>query len=170
MKPDNRNSTLSHPALAVLSLIFVSVLAFLYSAKTASIPAAATSVQTTQVVATATSVWDALLEKTPFAYAAPLPDPVPSPLDGIYAKVDQSWPQWWLCRRCADYRPAGGIWRLQFDKGVMRIYYEVTGWISMASFTVSGDRLHIFTRPYCPEDAGEYTWKLEDGQLTLETI
>jgi formylglycine-generating enzyme required for sulfatase activity len=52
----------------------------------------------------------------------------------------------------------------------MRIFYDVTGWRSLASFTVSGERLTIFNDPYCPEDAGEYTWKLQDGQLELQVI
>lgn len=51
----------------------------------------------------------------------------------------------------------------------MRIYYEVTGWSSIASFTVSGERLRIFNDPYCLAE-GEYTWKLEGGQLMLEAI
>jgi formylglycine-generating enzyme required for sulfatase activity len=130
----------------------------------------ASTSQTSSVTATVTSAWSDLLEKEPFAYATPLPDPVPSPVDGMYAKVDQSWPQWWECRRCADYRPSGGIWKLQFDQGVMRLYYEVTGWRSLGSFTVSGDHLTIFNDPYCPEDAGEYRWKLENGQLKLEVV
>jgi len=72
--------------------------------------------------------------------------------------------------RCADYRPAGGVWRLQFDRGVMRIYYEVTGWNSLASYTVSGDRLYLFNDPYCKEATGEYKWKSVDGNLTLEVV
>jgi hypothetical protein len=51
----------------------------------------------------------------------------------------------------------------------MRIYYEITGWRSVASFTVSGDRLHIFNDAYCSQ-VGEYTWKLEDGNLRLEVL
>jgi hypothetical protein len=79
--------------------------------------------QATQIAATATSAWNVLLDKTPIAYTTPRPVPLQSPLDGTYTKVDPSWPQWWQCRRCADYRPAGGIWKLQFNQGVMRIYY-----------------------------------------------
>ena len=157
MKSKNRNSTLFLSALAVFSLIFLLGILSLSPLKAARLPESSTSTPTPPVTATATSAWHDLLEKTPFAYATPLPDPVQSPVDGTYAKIDPSWPQWWQCRRCADYRPAGGIWKLQFDKGAMRIFYDVTGWRSLASFTVSGDRLTIFNDPYCPEDAGEYT-------------
>lgn len=119
---------------------------------------------------TATTVWDVLLEQTPVAYTTSLPASVATPLDGTYAKIDQSQPQWWLCLRCADYRPAGGIWKLQFDKGVMRIYYEVTGWKSIASYEVVGERLTLFNDPYCHNEVGEYTWRIEDGNLKLDAV
>ena len=117
-----------------------------------------------------TPVWPALLQVTPLPYASPLPASDNTALDGIYAKYDPNPPQWWLCLRCADYRQAGGAWRLQFDRGVMRIYYEVTGWHSLASYTVSGDRLFLFNDPYCKEATGEYKWKLEGGNLVLEVV
>lgn len=123
-----------------------------------------------EVTATPTTLWNALLQATPFAFHTPLPQPVQSQLDGLYSKIDSSPPQWWRCYRCADYRPAGGIWRLQFKESVMRIYYEVTGWRTIASFTTADDRLFIFNDPFCPEDVGEYIWQLVDGQLTLETV
>lgn len=119
--------------------------------------------------ATSTGIWSALLKATPFAYTTPLPDAAQTPLDGIYSKIDSSPPQWWRCYRCADYRPAGGIWRLQFDHGVMRIFYDVTGWRTIASFTVSNDHLYIFNDPYCL-DTGEYIWHLDGGQLNLEAV
>ncbi|HSG43769.1 MAG TPA: hypothetical protein VLA72_11490, partial [Anaerolineales bacterium] len=117
-----------------------------------------------------TNVWSSLLEVTPVSYTTPHPDSNPSPLDGTYAKYDPNWLQWWSCLRCADYRPACGAWRLQFDKGIMRIYYEVTGWNSLASYVVSDDRLFLFNDPYCRDAIGEYQWKLKDGNLILETI
>ncbi len=120
--------------------------------------------------ATPTTLWNALLQATPFAYHTPMPEPVQSKLDGLYAKIDSSPPQWWRCYRCADYRPAGGIWRLQFKESVMRIYYDVTGWRTIASFTTADDRLYIFNDPYCPEDVGEYKWNIVNGQLNLETV
>jgi len=120
--------------------------------------------------------WYSLLQITPFAFAAPLPEDAWTPIDGTYAKFDPSEPQWWACRRCADYRPAGGIWRMQFNKGVMRIYYNVTGWRSVASYTVSDNKLYLFNDPYCPQEVGEYTWSLndkwglEDRELSLEVV
>lgn len=109
-----------------------------------------------------TDIWSDLLAQTPIPHTTPLPESEWTPIDGTYAKIDPSQPQWWACRRCADYRPAGGIWKVQFDKGVMRIYYPITGWRSIASYSVAGDRLFIFNDPYCPQEVGEYLWNLED--------
>lgn len=117
-----------------------------------------------------TSIWFDLLEATPYAYLTPLPQPAESPIDGLYTKLDSSHPQWWKCLRCADYRVAGGIWRLQFEQGVMRIYYEVTGWRTISSYEVVGDRLYLFNDPYCPEHTGEYQWSLRNGELRLRTV
>lgn len=117
---------------------------------------------TKPVTSTPVDVWSSLLQVTPVPVTTPLPEEIRTPIDGTYAKFDTSEPQWWACRRCADYRPAGGIWKLQFDKGVMRIYYNVTGWRSIASYTISAGRLYLFNDPYCPQEVGEYAWRLED--------
>ncbi|KAA3646496.1 MAG: hypothetical protein DWQ07_09805 [Chloroflexi bacterium] len=111
---------------------------------------------------TATNNWLNLQERTPYPHNTPLPATERTLIDGTYAKFDETWPQWWACRRCADYRPAGGIWKLRFDQGVMRIYYNVTGWTSIASYEIKGDRLFLFNDPYCPDEVGEYRWRLED--------
>lgn len=117
---------------------------------------------TLSVTATPTSLWSGLLLDMPVPHSIPLPEQIWTPIDGTYAKLDLSDPQWWACRRCADYRPGGGIWKMQFDKGTMRIFYDVTGWRSIASYTIEDDRLYLFNDPYCPDEVGEYTWKLED--------
>jgi hypothetical protein len=125
---------------------------------------------TNTIFTTPTSQWNRLVQLKAFPYTTPLPEEVRTPIDGTYAKLDLSKPQWWACRRCADYRPAGGIWKLQFDKGTMRIYYDVTGWRSLASYTVEGDRLTLFNDPYCKSEVGEYTWRVEDGSLALQVV
>ncbi len=117
-----------------------------------------------------TDVWDELLKATPYPHEFPLPDSTSSALDGTFAKLDESPPQFWTCYRCADYRPTGGLWKLQFDQGAMRIFYQITNWKSIASFTVEGNRLKIFNDPFCPHDVGEYEWKIEGGSLTLDVI
>ena len=135
-----------------------------------------TATEAISVTATPTGLWTGLLLDMPVAFSTPLPEENWTPIDGTYAKLDPSNPQWWACRRCADYRPAGGIWKLQFNKGVMRIYYDVTGWRSIASYTIEDNHLYLFNDPYCPDEVGEYTWKLEDKwglenrRLVLNTV
>ncbi|MCK5318697.1 MAG: hypothetical protein KAJ55_12340 [Anaerolineales bacterium] len=172
MKGNNHKSVWVTGTVAVIFLILlVGALRLLKSSAMESFLGSATGQPVVIATDTPTSPWKSLLEVTPIAHTAPLPDAVPSVLDGTYTKLDlSSFPQWWLCRRCADYRPAGGIWKLQFDEGVVRIFYEVTGWRSIASFTVSGDRLLIFNDGYCPESAGEYSWRVEEGRIRLEEI
>jgi len=116
------------------------------------------------------SSWQRVLSHTPYPYSTSLPPPKRTSLDGVYALFDPGEPQWWNCRRCPDYLPAGGNWRLQYDRGVMRIFYTVTGWVSMASYTVEGDRLYLFNDPTCIYDVGIYTWQIERGQLTLREV
>jgi hypothetical protein len=160
------------PALFIVAILaLIAVFVFLPRTKSGERPSSPALTVTTQVgtqpptlqagVVT-TDDWLNLQAQTPIPHTTPLPDYKWTPIDGTYAKLDPSLPQWWACRRCADYRPAGGIWKLQFDKGVMRIYYPITGWRSVASSTVSGDRLYIFNDPYCPQEVGEYSWKLGD--------
>jgi hypothetical protein len=151
VKPENRRSILIVRAGGLLGLTLIVALQ-------ACAPAAAAD------------AWTAFQDSTPFAYGTPLPKPVPGELDGVYVKLDESRPQWWKCLRCADYRVAGGIWKLQFDHGIMRIYYDVTGWRSLASFKVQDDRLLLFNDPHCPESTAEYRWSVEAGQLELELV
>ena len=115
-----------------------------------------TATESSSITATPTDIWSGLLFNKPVAFTTPLPEENWTPIDGTYAKLDSSDPQWWECRRCADYRLGGGIWKLQFNKGVMRIYYDVTGWRSIASYTIADDHLYIFNDPYCPQEVGEY--------------
>ena len=120
--------------------------------------------------ATPTPLWSGLLGQTPVPQDRPLPANKPTPLDGAYALHDPSPPQWWSCRRCADYRPSGGTWRLLFDRGVLRILYPVTGWRNLASFEVDGDSLQLFNDPICPWDRGTYRWRQVGDGLTLEVV
>jgi len=114
--------------------------------------------------------WSDVLQFTPFGYTTPLPPSVHTPIGGVYALFDPREPQWWNCRRCPDYMASGGIWRLQLDRGVMHMIYDVTGFGSVASYTVEGDRMFLFNDPHCPYEIGEYTWEVEGGDLVLREV
>ena len=119
---------------------------------------------------TPTDIWTALLDRTPYPHTTPLPAPNGTMLDGTYAKIDPDEILPIHCVRCPDYAPDGGAWKLHLDKGIYRIYYQVTGWRSLASFTIERDRFYIFNDPYCHLETGVYRWKLEAGDLTFQVI
>jgi len=81
-------------------LIGMCVISSCANQPTATLSSSETS--TTQAPTATANGWQALLNVTPLAHTAPLPDAVETPLDGTYAKLDTSLPQWWLCRLCAE--------------------------------------------------------------------
>ena len=115
-------------------------------------------------------IWAELLQKTPYPHTAPLPPQRPTILDGFYTKFDARETPPVPCRRCPDYVPEGGIWKLHFDKGVFRIFHEFTGWRSIGSFVVDGNRVRLFNDPTCMEAMGTYRWTLGEGLLNLQVI
>jgi hypothetical protein len=115
-------------------------------------------------------IWIELLQKTPFPHTAPLPPRHATVLDGFYTKFDPEKTPPVACRRCPDYVPEGGIWKLNLDKGVFRIFHEFTGWRSIGSFVVDGNRVHLFNDPTCMEPTGIYTWELKAGHLRFKVI
>lgn len=114
--------------------------------------------------------WSELLQHTPHAFSTPLPPPEPSPIDGVYTKTVIKDEPTVHCRRCPDYAPEGGLWKLSLDDGIFRIYHAETGWRSLASFTVEGSALNLFNDPNCFDLVGRYAWALEEGQLVLTVI
>jgi hypothetical protein len=115
-------------------------------------------------------IWTELLQKTPYPHTAPLPPRVRTALDGTYAKFDPKKTPPIPCRRCPDYMPEGGIWRLNLDQGVFRIFHEVTDWRSLGSFNIEGNQLRLFNDPYCMEVTGVYRWTLKDKRLVLQVV
>jgi hypothetical protein len=107
---------------------------------------------------------------TPHPFTTPLPPAEASPLDGTYIKtVIQDTPTV-HCRRCPDYAPEGGLWKLSFSKGIFRIYHAESGWRSLGSFTVTGDDLALFNDPNCTGLVGRYTWAVDEGELRLAAV
>lgn len=125
---------------------------------------------TPSITATPADAWQTLLQHTPVPWTTPLPPEEPTTLDATYVKVNPRLATPFPCARCPDYALEGGVWKLQLDKGIFRIYHAASGWRSLGSYTVSGDRLYLFNDPYCSRDTGIYTWKLEEGSLTLSEV
>jgi hypothetical protein len=124
----------------------------------------------TNASAMPTDVWFAIQQRTPYPYSTPLPPANISAIDGTYVKNEEISGEPVHCRRCPDYASDGGIWLLRFDRGIYRIYSELTGWRAVGSYTVSSDRLFLFNDGYCGSDVGTYAWKIEQRQLIMKEI
>ena len=135
-----------------------------------SLPALTQSEHPKTIDPTVAARWTELLQRTPYPYHRPLPTETRSPIDGTFVKFDPKPFPHVPCRRCPDYVPEGGIWKLQFDRGIMRIFYAETGWRSISSFEVEKDRLLLFNDPHCLTIVGSYIWRVEERQLVLELI
>ena len=109
-------------------------------------------------------------QSSPYPFTTPLPPADPTILDGLYTKLDPKPGTPVPCRRCPDYAPEGGIWKVSFDKGIFRMIHTVTGWKSVTSFSVDGERLILFNDPYCTDEVGTYIWRLEEGVLTFNVV
>ena len=115
-------------------------------------------------------IWSELLQKTPYPHTAPLPAGVPTALDGTYTKFDPKKTPPVPCRRCPDYAPQGGIWKLNLDKAIFRIFHESTGWRSLGSFVIDGNQMQVFNDPCCIDVRGFYRWTLAQGRLVLQVV
>lgn len=114
--------------------------------------------------------WAELLQRMPFPYVIPLPEPRRSDLDGTYAKVVASTAERVHCLRCPDYAPESGVWKLNLDRGVFRIFHLESGWRSIATAIVADDRLLLANDPTCIGEIGLYKWRVEEEQLVFEAI
>lgn len=161
-----KHSKASGPFAAVAVLIFLMAVA----CSPTSHDAPQSTSEVSEITPTPTTLWAAMLQRTPYPYTTPLPPATPTILDGTYTKFDPRPSRRAPCRRCPAYLPEGGVWRLNLDKGIFRVSHDVIAWGTLGSFIISGDRVSFFNDPHCYEDIGIYTWKLEDGKLTLEVV
>ena len=138
------------------ALIIVS--AVIFATMVACAPSAHSTHEASNIVPTPAGVWSVMMHQTPYPYTTPLAPANPTILDSTYVKSD----------------PDGGVTKLSLDKGVFRMYDDATGWSSIGSFVVSGDRIQFFNDPHCYRDTGIYTWELQEGlqssKLELEAI
>jgi hypothetical protein len=115
-------------------------------------------------------IWSELLRRQPYPYLIPLPEAKRTDLDGTYTKVVVPTAERVHCLRCPDYAPEGGLWMLNIAQGVFRIYHPESGWKSIGTVIVAGNRMLLANDPSCMEDIGVYAWKLENGRLSLQVI
>ena len=128
------------------------------------------SSQSPELKVTSPDIWSELLQRTPYPYTLPLGLPKATAIDGTYTKFEIKQEPPIPCRRCPDYAPEGGLWKLNLREGIFRIFHPITGWKDIASFYVSTDQLILANDPVCHEVFGLYRWKVEEGMLSLTVV
>jgi len=113
--------------------------------------------------------WDELLNRDSFIYTVPRTKKT-TIIDGIYVKKALKKGEIVPCRRCPDWLPNPGVWRLYFNRGVYRIINIDTGWKSIGTYIVSKDRVFLANDPACIYDFGLYTFKIKERRLTFKVI
>ena len=113
--------------------------------------------------------WDELLKHEPFIYTVPKINKKAS-IDGVYVKKSLKEGEMVPCRRCPDWLPNPGIWRIYFNKGAYRIINTNTGWKSIGTYIVSKDRVILSNDPSCIDDFGLYRFLIKGGVLKFEVI
>jgi len=144
--------------IAKMLAALASVSAVILAATVACAPSVQSTPEASNVAPTPAGVWAVMLHQTPYPYTTPLPPANHTILDSIYVNSN----------------PNGGVTKLSLDKGIYRVYDDATGWSTIGSFVVSGDRIQFFNDPHCYRDTGIYTWQVQEGlqstTLALETI
>ena len=126
--------------------------------------------EATEAVDESGNPWSQLLQRAPYPYSVPLQTSTTTPLDGEFVKVDPRPGERAGCRRCPPYPPEGGVWRLALDQGAFYVMHPRTGWKTLGSYAVTGNRIAFSNDPHCPQDTGIYNWRVEAGQLILEAV
>jgi hypothetical protein len=114
-----------------------------------------------------------VIEAPPFPYGAPLPPPIATNIDGLYTRELALDGTPTPCKRCAGYRLEGGEWTLYFNRGIYKVFHQLTDFESVGSYTVSGNQLTLFNDPYCEEDLamkGAYTFAVQGSTLRLKVV
>ena len=113
--------------------------------------------------------WDELLRRDPYPYTIPLLSKK-TVLDGTYVKKAKKEGEIVPCRRCPDWIPYPGIWKLNLNKGTYRIYHEATGWKNIGTYIVADNRIILANDPCCIKGVGVYEWKFEERKLIFKVI
>jgi len=113
--------------------------------------------------------WDELLKREPFIYTVPKINKKAS-IDGVYVKKSLKEGEMVPCRRCPDWLPNPGIWRIYFNRGVYRIINTNTGWKSIGTYIVSKDRVLLSNDPSCIDDFGLYRFSIKSPVLKFYVI
>jgi len=97
----------------------------------------------------------------PYPFMSPTPAPDPTVLDGTYLRTltlrDVGGARVGLpyrCLRCPPFRIDAGVSTLIFTRGAYYMHHQLSGFRTMGSFVVEGDRVTLFNDANCPQSPG----------------
>ncbi len=149
--------------------IFIAVLICLFSFDVCVSAGNKTEKHSLRETYPAKNKWSELLKRSPYPYTIPLLTKQ-TDLDGTYVKKAKKEGKIVPCRRCPDWLPNPGMWKLSLNKGTYRIYHKTTGWRSIGSYIVAGNRIIFANDPCCINTIGIYIWKFEKEKLVFDVI
>jgi hypothetical protein len=113
----------------------------------------------------------------PYPFMSPTPAPAATPLDGTYLRTLTfaelggariAMPN--RCLRCPPYRIDPGVSSLIFTRGAYYLHHHLSGFRTMGSFVVEGDRVTLFNDPNCPQTPGVYEFDVARHGLRLRVV
>jgi hypothetical protein len=121
-------------------------------------------------------IHDPTLLPYPFHSPTPAPDST-SPLDGTYLRMltlhDVGGARVGLpyrCLRCPPFRIDAGVSSLIFFHGAYYLHHQLSGFRTMGSFVVEGDRVTLFNDPNCPQTEGLYEYELSAHSVRFHVV
>lgn len=115
--------------------------------------------------------WQEINLWTPYPFTTPQPPFASTAIDGLYVYDDTVHaPSRTPCRRCPPYPPLAGVWKLKLDKGIFRVIHPDTGWRTLGSFAVDGERVSFFNDPNCHLAVGVFGWKADENGLAMQLL
>lgn len=113
----------------------------------------------------------------PYPFMSPTPPPEPTTIDGTYlrsmtlrdvggARVGLPY----RCLRCPPYRIDAGVSTLIFAKGAFYLHHHLSGFRSLGSYVVEGDRVTLFNDANCPQKPGVYRFELTAHGIRFRVV
>ena len=113
----------------------------------------------------------------PYPFMSPTPPPDASVLDGTYLRTltlrDVGGARIGLpyrCLRCPPFRIDAGVSTLIFTRGAYYLHHHLSGFRTMGSFVIQGDRVTLFNDANCPQTPGIYAFEVTAHGLRFRVI
>jgi hypothetical protein len=113
----------------------------------------------------------------PYPFMSPTPPPEPSVLDGTYLRTltlrDVGGARIGLpyrCLRCPPFRIDAGGTTLIFTRGAYYLHHQLSGFRTMGSFVIQGDRVTLFNDANCPQTPGIYAFEVTAHGLRFRVV